>query len=169
MGVQHSVQKVEFLSKNSLLSKTRKFKDLTFFTIENRQFWPKIPIDKFSRFFFNLNIWTKIDFWNTVWGFLMPKNAPWRKRSMAFSKAINMYLIWKKGFFVPLQQYLFAILTKSQWSPMTNSQVHMEYLTVFENQPKCLIWIFEIWCFPPIFVFSKLTCLVTLFDRELQV
>ena len=26
---------------------------------------------------------------------LMPKNAPWRKRSMAFSKAINMYLIYE--------------------------------------------------------------------------
>ena len=53
----NSVQKVEFLSKNSLLSKTRKFKDLTFFTIENRQFWPKIPkfrLTNFLDFFFQL-------------------------------------------------------------------------------------------------------------------
>ena len=37
-------------------------------------------------------------------------------------------------------------------------------LTVFENHPKCLIWIFQFWHFPPIFVLLKLTCLVTLFD-----
>ena len=30
---------------------------------------------------------------------------------------------------------------------MTNSQVHMEYLTVFENHQKCLILIFEFWRF----------------------
>ena len=31
------------------------------------------------------------------------------------------------------------------------------------------IWIVEFWHFPPIFVLLKLTCLVTLFDRKLQV
>ena len=41
--------------------------------------------------------------------------------------------------------------------------------TVFENRPKCLIWNFQFWNFPPIFVLLKLTCLVTLFDRKLQV
>ena len=41
--------------------------------------------------------------------------------------------------------------------------------TVFENHPKCRIWIFEFWHFPPISVLLKLTCLVTLFDRKLQV
>ena len=41
--------------------------------------------------------------------------------------------------------------------------------TLFENYSKCRIWIFEIWHFPPIFVLLKLTCLVTLFDRKLQV
>ena len=35
--------------------------------------------------------------------------------------------------------------------------------TFFENYSKCLIWIFEFWRFPPIFV------LVNLFDRKLQV
>ena len=39
----------------------------------------------------------------------------------------------------------------------------------FENYSKCRIWIFEFWHFPPIFVLLKLTCLVTLFDRKLQV
>ena len=34
---------------------------------------------------------------------------------------------------------------------------------------KCRIWIFAFWHFPPIFVLLKLTCLVTLFDRKLQV
>ena len=41
--------------------------------------------------------------------------------------------------------------------------------TLFENYSKCRIWIFEFWHFPPIFVLLKVTCLVTLFDRKLQV
>ena len=40
--------------------------------------------------------------------------------------------------------------------------------TLFENYSKCRIWIFEFWHFPPNFVLSKLTCLVTLFDRKPQ-
>ena len=39
--------------------------------------------------------------------------------------------------------------------------------TVFENHPKCRIWIFEFWHFPTIFDLLKLTCLETLFDRSL--
>ena len=41
--------------------------------------------------------------------------------------------------------------------------------SLFENYSKCRIWIFEFWHFPHIFVLLKLTCLVTLFDRKLQV
>ena len=41
--------------------------------------------------------------------------------------------------------------------------------TLFENYSKCRICFFEFWHFPPIFVLLKLTCLVTLFDRKLQV
>ena len=41
--------------------------------------------------------------------------------------------------------------------------------TLLENHPKCRIWIFEFWHFPPIFALLKLTCLVTLFDHKLQV
>ena len=41
--------------------------------------------------------------------------------------------------------------------------------TMFENYPKCLIWVFRLWHFPPIFALLKLTCLVTLFDRKLQI
>ena len=41
--------------------------------------------------------------------------------------------------------------------------------TLFENYSKCRIWSFEFWHFPPIFVLLNLTCLVTLFDRKLQV
>ena len=40
--------------------------------------------------------------------------------------------------------------------------------TLFENYSKCLIWIYEFWHFPPIFVLVKLTCLATLFDRNLH-
>ena len=38
--------------------------------------------------------------------------------------------------------------------------------TVFENQSKCHIRDFQFWHFPPIYVLSKLTCLVTLFDHK---
>ena len=41
--------------------------------------------------------------------------------------------------------------------------------TVFENHPKSRILNFSIMAFPAIFVLLKLTCLVTLFDRKLQV
>ena len=41
--------------------------------------------------------------------------------------------------------------------------------TLFENHSKCRLWIFEFWHIQPIFVLSKLICLVTLFDRKLQV
>ena len=34
---------------------------------------------------------------------------------------------------------------------------------------KCFIWIFQFWHFPSILVLLELTCLVTLFDRKLQV
>ena len=46
-----------------------------------------------------------------------------------------------------------------------NEQYLLVTGTVFENHPKCRIWIFEFWHFPPIFDLLKLTCLVTLFDR----
>ena len=39
--------------------------------------------------------------------------------------------------------------------------------TLFENHWKCHIWIFVFWHFPIIFVLSKLTCLVTLFDHKI--
>ena len=41
--------------------------------------------------------------------------------------------------------------------------------TMFENYPKCLIWIFQFWHFPTIFFRIKLTCLVTLFEYNLQI
>ena len=41
--------------------------------------------------------------------------------------------------------------------------------TVFENHSKCPIWNFSILAFPAIFVILKVTCLVTLFDRNFQV
>ena len=41
-------------------------------------------------------------------------------------------------------------------------------LTLFGSSSKCRIF-FKFWHFPTIFVLLKLTCLVTLFDRKLQV
>ena len=46
---------------------------------------------------------------------------------------------------------------------------HNPICTVFENPQKCRIWVFQIWHFPPFFILLKVTCLVTLFDRKLQV
>ena len=49
-----------------------------------------------------------------------------------------------------------------------SSQV-ISYYTVIENHPKCRILIYQSRHFPIIFVQLKVTCLVTLFDRKLQV
>ena len=46
---------------------------------------------------------------------------------------------------------------------------HLFGRTLLENYKKCRISIFEFWHFPPIFVVMKLTCLVTSFDRKLQI
>ena len=40
--------------------------------------------------------------------------------------------------------------------------------TMFENHIKCRIIIFQFWHFPLIFALLKVTCLVTVFDRKLQ-
>ena len=40
---------------------------------------------------------------------------------------------------------------------------------VFENHSKCLIWVFQFRHFPLIFVLLRMTCLLTLFDRKLQI
>ena len=45
----------------------------------------------------------------------------------------------------------------------------LNWSTLFKNYSKCRNWIFEFWHFPQIFVLLILTCLVTLFDRKLQV
>ena len=45
-------------------------------------------------------------------------------------------------------------------------EVVLYTFTVFENHPKCRIWICQLWHFPPIFDLFKLTCLVTLFDAN---
>ena len=72
----------------------------------------------------------------------------------------NFLLVWKMHKF-----FLF-------WPPIWNELnvcAQLSTHTLFENYSKCRIWIFEFWHFSPIFVLLKLTCLVTLFDRKLQV
>ena len=54
-------------------------------------------------------------------------------------------------------------------SVVQQSEIFSGSATLFENYSKCRIWIFSFWHFPPIFLPLKLTCLVTLFDRKLQV
>ena len=55
------------------------------------------------------------------------------------------------------------------WYHKIVSEKKFQHLTLFDNYSKYRIWIFEFWHFPSIFVQLKLTCLVTLFDRKLQV
>ena len=64
-----------------------------------------------------------------------------------------------------------TLLDMDFWNCILIDVIHIERseLTLFENYSKCRILIFEFWHFPPIFVLLKLTCLVTLFDRKLQV
>ena len=50
-----------------------------------------------------------------------------------------------------------------------NRKVSSKLSKLFENCLKCRILIFQFWHLPPIFVLLKLTYLVTLFDRKLQV
>ena len=54
-----------------------------------------------------------------------------------------------------------------EYAPTLNSQYAPH--TLFENYSKCRNCMFEFWHFPPTFVLLKLTCLVTLFDRKIQV
>ena len=61
-------------------------------------------------------------------------------------------------------------LRNLHFSPQNPQKYIFQSLKLFENYSKCRIWIFELWHFPPIFVVQlKLTCLVTLFDRKLQI
>ena len=43
------------------------------------------------------------------------------------------------------------------------------FSTMLGNYPKCRKWILQFWHVPSIFVLLKVTCLVTLFERKLQV
>ena len=61
---------------------------------------------------------------------------------------------------------LFRILTTFLGSKL---EIHNRAHTLFENYWKCRIWMYEFWHFSLIFIQLKLTCLVTLFDRKLQV
>ena len=76
-------------------------------------------------------------------------------------------------------KYVFAALAHYFKSPILDQKIHIDqiYFEVMINTPKKLAHClktaqnvaFEFWYFPPIFVLLKLTCLVTLFDRKLQV
>ena len=72
--------------------------------------------------------------------------------------------------------YVLILRTKTKWRRWKSFQILFQQFlkmvtthTVFENDPKWRIWIFQFWHFTPIFDLLKLTCLVTLFDRKLQV
>ena len=60
----------------------------------------------------------------------------------------------------------------SHWNYLQSSSAfHLHLCTLFEINLKCRIWIwiFKFWHFPTIFVVLKVTCLVTLLFRKLQV
>ena len=60
------------------------------------------------------------------------------------------------------------IWTDHKMSLKNKKKKRTQFFEITEKS-KCPIWIFQLWHFPPIFVISKVTCLVTLFDRKIQV
>ena len=98
--------------------------------------------------------------------FLFVKNArkkwPARKGGGSFCSKIFSTPHCAKIQFLSKNQYWKIFLN-------INPKKCPKFSTVFVNHPKCCIWVFQLWHFPPIFVLSKLTCLVTLFDHKLQV
>ena len=61
---------------------------------------------------------------------------------------------------------LFFKWYQTRWNIISSPFATKKYLfisyTSFEYHPKCRIWSFEFWHFPPIFVLLILNCLVTL-------
>ena len=91
-----------------------------------------------------------------------------RKRNLASHAKDNLfialYLIWY-AFVLSIQSTVefYKANVNLLWPLKWNAR------TVFENHSKCRIWIFQFWHFPLFFVLLKVTCLVTLFDCNLQV
>ena len=78
---------------------------------------------------------------------------------------------WVNKNIVCHRQYLFLLSIICSKKKVLSNPLKALFLkhTLFENYSKCRIWIFEFWHLSPIFVLSKLTSLVTLYDRKLQV
>ena len=63
----------------------------------------------------------------------------------------------------------FLIITHLLFFARSSISQKQTLSTMFKNYSKCRIGIFNFWHFSPIFVLLKVTCLVTLFDRKLQI
>ena len=73
------------------------------------------------------------------------------------------------GFFFMSLRNVATLSTAGGINASVEGDLTFNERTLFENCSKCRILIFEFGHFPPIFFLLKLTCLVTLFDRKLQV
>ena len=102
---------------------------------------------------------------NPFFALVAKKRCEWRQPEGRLTKSLifEVHSVWKS----PLKSR-----TELTYFKLNNSKVSILVCNInkwFENHPKCRIWIFEFWHFPPIFVLLKLTCLVRLFDSKLQV
>ena len=81
------------------------------------------------------------------------------------SRWLSLHHFGKISIFLPKTFYDQNLIFET-WNWKLTSE---DLFTVFEKSPICLIWVFQFWHFPPIFVLLKLNCQVTLFDYKLQV
>ena len=97
---------------------------------------------------------------------MRPSKSHW-----TFCFITHMHLVFFFGFQRRSHNLISAYKKKSISfsSQISNKSIYCDKHTLFKNHSKCRIWIFQLLHFPPIFVLIKLTCLVTLFDRKLQV
>ena len=136
-----------------------------------------------SHLYVQLHRWkSKVKFYSIFPDSLMGDKQANKSGNLVFS--VILLIFFSKGRSKSLHHFLFisthfgktltlSTLTSLQiWTNCSKSsffvqKFNFDFHTVFENHPKCRIWIFEFWHFPPIFDLLKLTCLVTLFDRKL--
>ena len=123
----------------------------------------------------NLTLQENVDLRATIQNSRRPKRSLERKgRNFLASTATSDFLIKKPVVaFDAYRYYTFeyikalSLLYGLVYSKSLNAKAlkgSSFVVTVFENHPKCLIWIFQFWHFPLFFVLLNLTCLVTLFD-----
>ena len=162
-----SVSKQQFIHKVVSL-RSKKFNSISFYNVCTRR---KLLRNKCFLSFNNLSLQHLERHWKSlsIFTFMIP--AFWidllmKSQWVKMTQNLPRFLAWKFKLF----SNIFVTKFKSKFK-LTNSY----FLCKIENSTfaHCLKITqniaFEFWHFPPIFVLLKLTCLVTLFDRKLQV